>query len=568
MTTDAAENRRLRAVLAGLLPLAVAMAVGAGLATLPHWWTGEATWVADYDELVNLPMGARAYREHPWRLADPVTGGPTYYQPLSTVPGVLLAKALGLEPLHLGLCWRALGGLAVGAAWYLLLRVRFRPWPALAAACVLLADPGVLEGQLGYALAKKCARPLPVENPSALPNLEGLPQWRILSPALTWPWYLAFFALTARAVAVPSRGRVLAAGVACGLLFYLYFYLWTAAIAGLVFATVLDRRRWTVYLGVLAVGVAVGLPALIESARFRAEHGSDWLLRTDKFVPVGRFSELLIPRASVVLLAVVWTWVWWRCRERAWLAATATAALLLMNHTVITKLQIENFHWKYALGPPLSLLTVLLVADLFARLPPRIARFGPALAGVLAVTTVIAGGWVYARASTGLQENRRIRETVAAFEAQRVGLTLPGGGAVAGEPEFQYLAAVAFDLRPLAGYSALISPISDAGLDTRIALNGYLLGWSRERFAADQDAELRRSHWGPEARSEEARSARLASRLAAWDAVARDPAAAVNRFGVRVLARPSGGAEPAPAGWVLVQRGPRWDVWVRAGAGA
>jgi hypothetical protein len=553
-----------RRILAELLPFAAAVAVGAGLATLPHWWTRDAAWVASYDELAfYLPLGATAYRDHPWRLSDPATGGPTYYQPLSAVPGILAAKALGLGPWHLGLCWRAFGGLAVGAAWYLLLRLRFRPFPALAAACLLMADPGVSNGQLGYTLVKACARPVPLADSPAIPTAVSLPQWSILNPALIWPWWLTFFVLVARAVAVPGRWRVLAAGVALGLLFHLYFYLWTTAVAGLVLAAVVDRKRWAVYLGTLAVGVAVGLPALVAAARFRTEHGSEWLVRTDKFLPVGRFDELLIPRVSVVLLVVAWVWVWRRGREWVWLAAVATAALLLLNQTAVTGLQIENFHWNLALGPALSLLVVLVVADLFGRLPPRAARFGPALAGALAVAAVAAGGWLYARAAAGLPENNRIRAAVDAFRAQTDGLTLPGGCAVAGDPDFQYLAAVGFDLRPLAGYTAVLSPITDAELDARAALNAYLLGWSRDRFRAEQDAELRGAKWGPAARSADAREARLTARLTAWDAVAHEPHAAAERFDVRVLARPAGVPEPPPAGWVLVQPGPRWPVWVR-----
>src|SRR5262249_27977577 len=124
--------------------------------------------------------------------------------------------------------------------------------------------------------------------------------------------------------------------------------------------------------------------------------------------------------------------------------------------------------------------------------------------------------------------------------------------------------AIGFGLRPLAGYTAILSPISEAELDNRVALNAYLLGLSRERFAADEARKLRESRWGLLARSAEAREVRLAARLAAWDALALDPSAATERFGVRVLARPISPSEsPPPPGWVLVQPGPRWTVWVR-----
>src|SRR5205814_1565461 len=177
------------------------------------------------------------------------------------------------------------------------------------------------------------------------------------------------------------------------------------------------------------------------------------------------------------------------------------------HRTAARGLHIENLHSNLPLGPALSLLVVLVAADLFGRLPPRAARFGPVLAGALAVAAVAAGGWLHARSSDGLPENTRIRGAVAAFHAQTGELALPGGCAVAGDPEFQYLAAVGFDLRPLAGYTAVLSPITDAELDTRVALNAYLLGWSRDRFRAEQDADLRAAKWGPEARSAAAREA-------------------------------------------------------------
>ena len=552
-----------RWLVACLAPVAV-VAFGVCLATLPHWRSGDPVWVANYDELAfYMPVAATAYRNHPASLADPATGGPTYYQPLPTVPGILVAKALGLGPWHIGLVWRILGGLGIAVGWYVLLRLRFAPFPAAIAACLLMADPGVLNGQLGYTLGKTWVRPLPPTTDTEASANKLPPQWRILNPSVTWPWWLAFFAATTRAVAVPNRGRIFIAGVACGLLFHVYFYFWTTAVAGLLLAAVLDRQRWRVYAGILTVGLGIGSPALIAATQFRAEHGSDWLLRTDKFLPVGRFDELLIPRVSVLILLATWAWVYWRGREWVWLASIATAALLLLNQTAVTGLQIENFHWNLALGPALSFLVILLVSDTWGRMPQRLARLGPALATVF-ICTVAAGNLVHTfRVVDATTENPHVQPMVIAFRSQTAGLNVPTHGTVAGDPDFQYAAAVEFDLRPLSGYTAVLSPMTDAELDTRIALNSFLLGRSREQFRDDETAVLRATRWGLEARSAEARTAKLAVRLAAWDAVTQNPVDIVERFDVRVLARLSGSPEPAPLGWVLAQSGPRWDVWTR-----
>ena len=157
-----------------------------------------------------------------------------------------------------------------------------------------------------------------------------------------------------------------------------------------------------------------------------------------------------------------------------------------------------------------------------------------------------------------------IQEALSAFQVDTAGLSLPAGTAVAGDPDFQYAASVRFNLRPLAGYTAILSPIPDAELDTRRALNEYLLGRTRAEYRAGEMTSIWTTLWGREARSEATRVERLAARLAAWDAVAADPAAAVDRFCVRVLSLPAGSdGQHLPPGWELRRRGKRWDVWER-----
>jgi hypothetical protein len=97
-----------------------------------------------------------------------------------------------------------------------------------------------------------------------------------------------------------------------------------------------------------------------------------------------------------------------------------------------------------------------------------------------------------------------------------------------------------------------------------VALNACLLGQTREQFEAEQREQLARSRWGAEARSAAVRAQRLAERLAAWEAVNADLAAAVQRYGVRLVARPAGAPEEPPSPeWVLLARGPRWTLYAR-----
>jgi hypothetical protein len=550
-------RRELPAVIPGLI-LAVT------LATLPYGWTGERHWIADYDELAfYLPVGAQAYREHPWRLTDVVTGGATYYQPLSVVPVILLAKALGLGPWLLGLCWRLWGGICLALLWYVALRLRLRPWSAAVATLLVLSDPGVLQGQLGYALIRTGVRHLSGEELGPTPTAAALPQWRIWNPLLTWPWWLAFLILTSRAAERPTRGRLLAAGLSCGLLFHIYFYFWTTAVVGLLLACLIDRHRAVTYLSILGLGLLVGMPAWVAAVQFRQQYGSDWLHRTDKFLPVPRGSELLIPRVSLLLLLLAWGWVWRRGEEVRLLACMATAALLLLNHTLLTGWQIENFHWNFALGPALSLLVVFLVADL-SRYSAWLQRWGRLLGGVGTAGVVGVALLLWARACTILPENLHIRRVTQDYQSQALNWSLPAGSAVAGDPDFQYLAAIDPGLRPLSGYTAVLSPIRDHELAERLALNACLLGYSREQFAAEQQEQLRRSRWGAEARSATARAERLAERLAAWDAVCADLSAAVRRYNVHLVARPATAAgEPPLPNWIRLDHGPRWTLYLR-----
>ena len=54
-------------------------------------------------------------------------------------------------------------------------------------------------------------------------------QFRIATPCLTMPYLLLFIGLHACARRVPSWRRQITSGVGFGLLFYVYFYYWTAA---------------------------------------------------------------------------------------------------------------------------------------------------------------------------------------------------------------------------------------------------------------------------------------------------------------------------------------------------
>jgi hypothetical protein len=547
------------------------------MSILPHVivWAraGQTYWFADHDDFsVYALMGSQAYHEHPWRLANPVRAeeSGTYFSSLECAPGVVLAKWLDLGPLRINLAWRALGGLAAGLLWYALLRsyVASR-LVAAGLTLLLLTDGGLLAGQLIYAHAKLAAEVLGGYGGSAEPRLHLLSQWRILNPSLSLPWLLLYLWCVARAVKEPGRWRTALAGVAFGLLFYVYFYMWTAAGLGLILATLLDRRRWRTYVAVAAVGVLVGLPALWQGFEFRRAHGVEWMLRSDKFLPVGHFAELLVPRVSLVLLAAGVAWVVWSRRDFAYLAGLALAGLLLLNQQVVTGLQIENFHWNLVLGPALALLSLLLVVGLVRSGGdwPKWAR-GLAVGAVAAV--VVTGVGLRVVEATRDGEATEIGQAVARYLSQTAGGETrfqPDNAVVAGEPYFVEAASILDNARPLDGYIVVLSAtVADAEWDARVALNARLRGLSREEFAAEQSRWLDGANWGPWARgrSAAAREQKFRDRMNSWDAVEADPLAALDRFHVRYVALPAGcPAEHLRTGWVCLQYGPHWQLWER-----
>jgi hypothetical protein len=554
------------------------MAIGLFLSTLPHLlaWarTGDPVWIADFDDFsVYLPLAAHAYDNQPTRLDDPVgpDAGRSYYSSLQLAPGILLARALGLGPLGINIAWRALGGLALGLLWYLLVRLFVsRPLYAAGLAVLLVGDGGVLFGQLLYSHGKNmmtAANLAPDQQLTGPPNL--LPQWRVVNPSLSWPWFLLFVWLLARARQKPSPLRLALAALAFGLLFYVYFYFWTAVGLSLLLALGLDRGAWKQYLTVGTIGLLIGAPALWINVQYREALGNDWMLRCDKFLPIGHFAELLIPRVTVAMLIVTLIWVWWWRRDLIFLWCLATAGLLLLNQQLVTGLQIENFHWNYVLGPSLALLSVLLIAGWFRRrylwpLPVR------AVFWAVLCLHLLGSVWMRTVEATRFREPLQIREAVRLYQDQRsLNSSLPraANAVVGGDRFFVDSAMILEDWRPLSGYSVDVSAaVSTPEWDLRVALNSYLLGWDRTRFEKEQITWLDETLWGPwrRDRSPAARQERLNGRLTAWDSVVSNPDAALTKFQVRYLALPSGvSADHLGARWLLQEDGTTWQVWER-----
>ncbi|MBX6311806.1 MAG: hypothetical protein IRY99_02630 [Isosphaeraceae bacterium] len=133
-----------------LVASAVCIFIGITFSTLPHWlwWPrlGAPIYIADHDDLLYLSFTGQAYFNHPLSLGDPActAGGRSLFPWIQFIPGIALARVLGLGPLGVDLIWRIWAGLSIALGFYAVIRY-FLPRPAWAAVVtiVLLADIGI-----------------------------------------------------------------------------------------------------------------------------------------------------------------------------------------------------------------------------------------------------------------------------------------------------------------------------------------------------------------------------------------------------------------------------------------
>ncbi len=560
--------------------------MGLILSTLPHaiWYAkrGEPVWFSDYDDILYTSFAAKAYVHHPFAMADPVYPDkvPTHYPWLQFIPGELIAHAFGMGPLLINLAWRGLSGVFIGAGWYALLRTfRLRPAIAGALTALLLSDGGLVAGlpvfrNLWTAIGLVSGR-------SVSQSLGTIPllcfQWRIITPALSLPFLIAQVALLARAREAPRWSRLLLSGFGFGLLFYVYFYFWTAVGLALVIAWALDAGHRRVYVATGLIGGLIGLPGLILNAKTRAS-GITWTERGDYFVHVPRLESFQL-HWSLILIAVCLPWVWRTRKDLLYLWSLAATAALLVNHQVVSGLEIQNFHWMYVRGPALGLLILLLVWTETRRLHAVGRLLAAVVLVVLAVGQMGLGLALRSVEAVASHSVKEIMPNLDLYEAQRLRagvLQLVGNSVVAGDPTFLDFAAIAEDSRPLIHPAVLYSSATDnSEWDARLALNAFLLGQDRGEFESTERAFLTNpdqrhvSHggaFGPWRRNKDARDDRMKRRLAAYDQITADPVASLRRFSVRYLAEPVTSPSLSPAkrpGWHLKQAGPTWNVWER-----
>lgn len=555
---------RFLRVSTGLVVLAVS---GCLLAVLPHLiarvWTGDRTYIADGDELLYLAWSRDCVLHGRAQLIDaihPVSGPMMHPRLIFVTPG-LAGYWFGLGMTEIGILWRFLTGIGVALGFYIAVRPGLtRPGVAIAMAAFLLFDSGVSFGQVVQRGVEVVVSIWQGRSGFFATTPRLMPHLRVVTPGLAIPFYLVHLGLTLRARIKGDRWSIALAGVSFGLLFYVYFYFWTAAVLGLALAFVVDPGARRLYATIMVLGGAIGLPAVASSALTKAQAGTDWLLRTDKFLPIGRFQELEVPKLLMIEWILAGVWVLRGRRELAYLWCLTGAGMACRIHQVVTGLQIENFHWSQAAGLPFSVLLVLLIVpwlDVHARRGLRIGL------PIVVAAQIGLGFWLREQEVVRSVETRLWMSVYHDYQSDA--LPLPDGAVVGGDEQFLALAAALSDVYPLSGrlveYS---SRASNQELDERLVLNLYLPGLDK----ADAEVLVNQpagtlSREGDAIRSVETARIQRERRLRLVHEIWLDPRPALKKYGVTHLVLPAG--QP-PTGFLTgtarrVSEGARWGLW-------
>ncbi|HEY8280323.1 MAG TPA: hypothetical protein VIH99_11910 [Bdellovibrionota bacterium] len=550
------------------MPYLLAALLGVLISAYPHFHarvtTGSFAWIADQDEAgLYLPIASQSYWNHPQRVADPLFTEikPANYPWMQFAPFSAVARLLSLPPTHISLLWRLFAGASLGLAWLFALRIFLGGSPlAFPLALLLLVDSGLLESKLllkQYLLLKQAF----FGDGSIFSGKPELhPEWRIITPGLSLFALLLFFGFLRKGVEKPAdKQRQLWAAISLGLLFYCYFFYWTAACGGLLIALLIDRKRWQFYATTLFSGTVIGSLEIFRSWQAKNAGISDWLQRTDKFLPIPHFSELIIPKIGFLLLALSFVYVWKKKSELRFLWAQACAGLLLLNHQIVSGLQIENFHWAYHWGPALSLLLAVMAGQWLAS--QRFSLSTPKRYAIYAFFALhVAGAFTLrhleiTRSADSVDLNSDLRAILGEGP-----LMISSHEGIAGDRNLVELFSIQYNLRPLSGYIATLSPnITDAEWHRRVALNAVVSGFSAERFVASQAMEIEQWVWGPWARSPNGRTELFDARMNAFKEVKGNLQDSIRKRAVYYVVVRSGSSS-RPLGR-KIHAGPGYDLY-------
>lgn len=556
--------------------------VGALFSTLPHimqWLaTGSYVWFVDYDELeLYLPSAAQAYFNGWWNAGDPLFKEykATVYPWMQMMPGVLLAKTFGLDVAGISVVWRFLAGALTALGWIVFFRfgLRMRIGITVLLSCLLLTDAGVLaakpflnQWRMFWMYLSGSMGPL-LESSTLLHQ-----EWRIISPGLSFYAMLIYLACLYRSLVGASsfnfnsimRDRHTYFSIfSLGYLFYIYFYYWTTAGLGLALSLLfLPRHRLRIFI-IGCGGLLVGLPAVVSSYLFKKNAPADWLPRSDKFLPIGHLDELLIPYGSLFLIVITAFFVYRRYREYTVLLCHIVAGVCLLNHQLITGLQIENFHFNYAWTMVLAaLVLVLLYRETQARVRSRLIL---TILGIFLCLHFAVGTFLRIYEYKRTADVRKILPNLAYFKEFSVALAkLPQNIFVGGDNQVIRFMGVFHNQRPLYSYFVKLSPHMDNDeIDARVALNAYLEGLSSAEFTMRERRRYEHDKWDVYARDTSLREQRILQRVALFQDVARNTQAYLDRFAIEAIVARRAQRNFTDFGFEQIGNNEYHEVWLR-----
>ena len=397
-------------------------------------------------------------------------------------------------------------------------------------------------------------------------NLSSIPyfffQRRAPDSALDLPFL--FFQIVAVSIARerPRRLNLWLSGLAFGLLFYVYFYLWAMVAAGLVIALFLDRGGRKVYRWTLIIGFAIGVPQLLLSLYLRAMASTDAVARFGLFVPASRTSHFDFPILSVAIVIFAGIWIWKTGKyELIYPMSLLIAGILLGSSRLITGIYFHEEHFAWLWWPVRTIVALIVLVSIAEHWISRRPKSGVVFAA-FSILYLASGIYLLAIEVTRTSFGIRQRDDFVRYRAQRMTpdvSPLVPRSVIAGSEPFSELAVVSENQRQLSGWSVPLSvPLDDSSLESRVALDAFLTGVERADFARQTSDDVH-EYWF----LEPLQSQLTEGFMRKFDEVTHDPDRFIRILEVRYIALPANqSATPyVKSRFHLVQPGPYWQIW-------
>lgn len=530
-----------------ILRISILLLGGALFSILPHLLAylkqGSFLWIADNDDLFYLSLVSKSLFNNSYSILDPSSSSLaplSYYTWFLVGPIIIIGKLFHLEAAGIGLVWRIWGGVSMTLLHYFLFRALFRSfkskWLSFSATLFIMVDMGLMS-----------SRPLLVQGKTLFTlffgNSENLfsgkphlfPHLRIITPAVSLVFLLIAIYFLYKAVIEESKKNTILSGMAFGLLFYVYFYYWTAFGLGLLLSIALDWKKYKTYLYTGVLGTLIGLPSVIlKYFSSMKSLSDDWLHRMDLFLPIEHFSELLIHKTGILITVFLGIYCYKRKRELIFLFSLGLASLMLANHQILTGLQIQNFHYSYVRGPVLSLFLVFLLFGTIYKYTKERRLIQVSMFSLLGLYLVSS---FYLRTLESQRSADSLAIRGAHGQLSQFKTELVKNAVVAGEEDLIKLMGITHKLTPLSNYFTTLSPnTTDEEWNERLALNALLSGESSQEFKRAQSEYILKSlYWGKWSRSKEKKEELNSTRIQIFEKLSQEPLKYIDYYNVRYL---------------------------------